>query len=105
MQKKSKKQVFKKNFFFPRNNLKRLKIRSQHHLCSPQQISGRYFSKKELAIFQEIFDPGYAKKSKKIANSQKKFFFARNNLKCLKIRSQHHLCSPRQISGQYLSKK
>ena len=46
MQKKSKKASFQKEIFFPRNNLKRLKIRSQHHLCSPRQISGRYFSKK-----------------------------------------------------------
>ena len=46
MQKKSKNFQFLKNFFFARNNLKRLKIRSQHHLCSPRQISGRYFSKK-----------------------------------------------------------
>ena len=160
--KSQKKQVFKKKFFFPRNNLKRLKIRSQHHLCSPRKIAGLYLSKKKLVIFQEICDPGYAKKSK-IANFQKnffslkttqnalkfvrnticavhdkfpvgiyqkrcwsffkksvtpdmqkksknfkfleKFFFARNTLKCLKICSQHHLCSPRQISGRYLSKK
>ena len=26
------------------------------------QISGRYLSKKKLVIFQEICDPGYAKK-------------------------------------------
>ena len=62
MQKSKKNCQFSKNFFFARNNLKRLKIRSQHHMCSPQQISGQYFSKKELAIFQEICDPGYAKK-------------------------------------------
>ena len=162
MQKKSKDLQFLKKFFFARNNLKCLKICSQHHLCSPQQISGRYFSKKKLVIFQEICDPGYAKKVKKFQvfekiffrskraktpynlfatpfvqsmknfrpvfckkvvshfsrnlwprickKSQKignlgKFFFARNDLKHLKIRSQHHLCSPRQISGRYLSKK
>ena len=162
MQKKSKDLQFLKKIFFARNNLKCLKICSQHHLCSPQQISGRYFSKKKLVIFQEICDPGYAKKVKKFQvfekiffrlkraktpynsfatpflqsmknfrpvfckkvvshfsrnlwprickKSQKignlgKFFFARNDLKHLKIRSQHHLCSPRQISGRYLSKK
>ena len=93
----------RKKFF--RNNLKRLKIRSQHHLCSPRQISGQYLSKKKLVIFQEICDPGYAKKVKKFQNFWKNFFFARNDPKRLIIRSQHHLCSPRQISGQYLSKK
>ena len=163
MQKKSKNFQFLKNFFFARNNVKCLKICSQHHLCSPRQISGRYLSKKKLVIFQEICDPGYAKKVKKFPifgknffslettlnalkffcnticalhdkfqagisqkrswsffkksvspdmqkkskNFQflKKIFFARNNLKRLKIRSQHHLCSPRKISGPYLSKK
>ena len=104
MQKKSKNFQFSKNFFFARNNLKRLKIRSQHHLCSPRQISGQYFSKKKLVIFQENCDPGYAKKVKKLATLEN-FYFARNDLKHLKIRSQHHLCSPRQISGRYFSKK
>ena len=102
--KKSKNFQFLKKIFLARNNLKCLKICSQHHLCSPRQISGRYFSKKQLAIFQEICDPRYAKKSKNF-QFLKNFFFARNNLKCLKICSQHHLCSPRQISGRYLSKK
>ena len=89
---------------FRSTNLKRLKFRSQHHSCSPRQISGRYFSKKWLVIFEEICDPGYAKKAKK-PETLEKFFFPRNDLKHLKIRSQHHLCSPRQISGRYLSKK
>ena len=103
MQKKSKNwQPWK--IFFARNDLKHLKIRSQHHLCSPRQISGRHLSKKKLVIFQEICDPGYAKKVKKLATFEK-FFFARNDLKRLKILSQHHLCSPRKISGPYLSKK
>ena len=74
MQKKSKKASFQKKIFFPRNNLKRLKIRSQHHLCSPRKISGPYLSKKKLVIFQEICDPGYAKKEKKTGNLQKIFF-------------------------------
>ena len=96
MQKKSKNFQFSKKFFFAQNNLKYLKICSQHHLCSPRQISGRYLSKKKLVIFQETCDPGYAKKVTKIA---------RNNLKYLKICSQHHLCSPRQISGIFKKKK
>ena len=65
MQKMSKKASFQKKIFFPRNNLKRLKIRSQHHLCSPWKFSSPYLSKKKLVIFQEICDPGYAKKVKK----------------------------------------
>ena len=73
MQKKSKKANFQKKIVFPRNNLKRLKIRSWHHLCSPRQISGRYLSKKKLVIFQEICDPGNAKKVKKLATLEKIF--------------------------------
>ena len=96
--------IFKKKKFFAWKNLKHLKIRSQHHLWSARQISGRYLSKKKLVIFQEICDPGYEKKSKNIQFSKKKIF-AWKNLKHLKIRSQHHLCCPRQISGRYLSKK
>ena len=74
MQKKSKNWLPSKNFFFARNDPKRLKIRSQHHLCSPRQISGRYLSKKTLVIFQEICDPGYAKKVKKFQIFEKIFF-------------------------------
>ena len=74
MQKKSKNFQFSKKFFFARNNLNRLKIHLQHHLCSPRQISGRYLSKKKLVIFQEICDPGYAKKVKKSQIFEKIFF-------------------------------
>ena len=74
MQKKLKNWLPLKKFFFARNDPKRLKIRSQHHLCSPRQISGRYLSKKTLVIFQEICDPGYAKKVKKFQIFEKKFF-------------------------------
>ena len=74
MQKKSKNLQFLKKIFFAGNNLKCLKICPQHHLCSPQQISGRYFSKKKLVIFQEICDPGYAKKVKKFQIFEKNFF-------------------------------
>ena len=85
MQKKYKKlQIFKK-FFFARNNLKRLKIRSQHHLCSPRQISGRYLSKKKLVIFQEICDPGYAKKVKKFPIFEKNFFSLETTQNALKF--------------------
>ena len=95
---------FWKFFFSLETTLNALKFFLQHHLCTPRQISGRYLSNKKLVIFQEICDPGYAKKVKKFPIIEKNFF-ARNNLKCLKIRSQHHLCSPRKISGPYLSKK
>ena len=64
MQKKSKNFKFLKKIFFARNDPKRLIIRSQHHFCSPQKISGRYLSKKKLVIFQEICDPDMQKKSK-----------------------------------------
>ena len=77
MQKNSKNFQFLKNFFFARNNLKCLKICSQHHLCSPRQISGRYLSKKKLVIFQEICDPGYAKKVKKFLILGKIFFHSK----------------------------
>ena len=74
MQKKVKKFPIFEKFFFAHKNLKCLKICSQHHLCSPRQISGRYFSKKKLVIFQEICDPGYAKKVKKLPILKKIFF-------------------------------
>ena len=75
--------IFEKNFF-TRNNLKRLKIRSQHHLCSPRKISGPYLSKKKLVIFQEICDPGYAKKVKKFPIFEN-FFSLETTLNALKF--------------------
>ena len=74
MQKKAKNFQFSKKNFFARNDPKRLKIRLQHHLCIPRKISGRYLSKKKLVIFQEICDPGYAKKVKKFPIFGKKIF-------------------------------
>ena len=74
MQKKSKNFQFLKKIFFARNDLKRPKIRSQHNLCIPRKILGRYLSKKKLVIFQEICDPGYAKKVKKFPIFEKNFF-------------------------------
>ena len=73
MQKKSKKVNFQKKIFFPRNNLKRLKIRSQHHLCSARQISGRYLSKKKLVIIKKYVTPDMQKKSKNFQSSKKNF--------------------------------
>ena len=74
MQKKSKNFQFLKNFFFAGNNLKCLKICSQHHLCSPRQISGRYLSKKKLVIFKKSVTPDMQKKVKKFPIFKKKFF-------------------------------
>ena len=74
MQKKSKNFQFSKKNFSARNDPKRLKIRLQHHLCSPRQILCRYLSKKNLVIFQEICDPEYAKKVKKFLIFGKNFF-------------------------------
>ena len=78
MQKMSKNCQSSKKNFFAWNNLKRLKIRSQHHLCSPRQISDQYLSKKKLFILQEICYHGYAKKSKK-------FFSLETTLNALKF--------------------
>ena len=74
MQKKSKNFQFLKKIFFSRNNLKCLKICSQHHLCSPRQISGRYLSKKKLVIFKKSVTPDMQKKSKNWLPSKKIFF-------------------------------
>ena len=86
MQKKSQKsRIFKKKKFFARNDPKCLIIRSQHHLCSPRQISGQYLSKKKLVIFQEICDPGYAKKVKKFPIFENFFFSLETTLNALKF--------------------
>ena len=74
MQKKSKNWQLSKKFFFVWNDLKRLEIRLQHHLCSPRQISGRYLSKKEVGHFSRNLCPGYAINFKKIVNVPKNFF-------------------------------
>ena len=84
MRKKWKNFQFLKKIFFAQNNLKCLKICSQHHLCSPRQISGwqisgQYLSKKKLVIFQEICDPGYAKKVKKFPILKKNFFHSKRS--------------------------
>ena len=65
MQKMSKNDSFHKNFFLAENNLKEVKLSPQHHLKGFGLISEQYFSKKSLAIFPKIHDPGYAKNVKK----------------------------------------
>ena len=81
MQKKSKNFQFLKKIFFARNNLKCLKICSQHHLCSPRQISGRYLSKKKLVIFKKSVTPD----KQKISNFWKNFFSLETTLNALKF--------------------
>ena len=78
MQKKSKNFQFLKKIFFAGNNLKCLKICSQHHLCSPRQISGRYLSKKKLVIFKKSVTPDMQKKSKNWLPSKKQKTFFRS---------------------------
>ena len=74
MQKKSKNFQFLKIFFFARNNLKCLKI----CFATPFVQSTTNFRpvslKKEVGHFQEICDPRYAKKVKKLATFEKIFF-------------------------------
>ena len=60
--------------------------------------------KRRWSFFMKSVTPDMQKKLKNFKFLEKNFF-ARNNLKCLKICSQHNLCSPRQISGRYFSKK
>ena len=85
MQKKSKNFQFLKKIFFARNNQKRLKICSQHHLCSPRKISGLYLSKKKLVIFQEkSVTPDMQKKSKNF-RFLKIFFSLETTLNALKF--------------------
>ena len=54
------------------------------------------YQKRCWSFFKKSVTPDMQKKSKNFKFLEK-FFFARNTLKCLKICSQHHLCSPRQI--------
>ena len=55
----------RKKLFFPRNNLKYLSLRQQHHLRCFGQVSDQNLSKKTWSIFTKISGPGYAKKFKK----------------------------------------
>ena len=75
MQKKSKNREFWKKIFFARNNLKLLKICSQHHLCSavPEKFQARISQKRSWSFFKKSVTPDM-QKSQKIANFQKKNF-------------------------------
>ena len=62
MQKSKKIANFPKFFFSLETTLNALKFVCNTICAVHEKISGRYLSKKKLVIFQEIYDPGYAKK-------------------------------------------
>ena len=94
---------FWKKFFSLETTLNALKF-VRNTICAVHEKFQARISQKEIGHFSRNLWPRICKKVKK-SQIFKKNFFARNNLKRLKIRSQHHLCSPRQISGPYFSKK
>ena len=98
MQKKS------KNFFSLETTLNALKFVRNTNCAVHDKFQAGISQKSSKPFFKKSVTPDMQKKSKNF-QFLKKIFFARNNLKCLKICSQHHLCSPRQISGRYFSKK
>ena len=104
MQKSQKISNFWKNFCSLETTLNALKFVRNTICAVHDKFQAGISQKRSWSFFKKSVTPGMQKKSKNF-QFLKKFFFARNNLKCLKIRSQHHLCSPRQISGQFLSKK
>ena len=94
MQKKSKISNFWKNFFSLETTLNALKF-VRNTICAVHDKFQAGISQKEVGHFSRNLWPRICKKSQKKQVFKKKFFFPRNNLKRLKIRSQHHLCSPR----------
>ena len=104
MQKKSKNFQFLENFFSLETTLNALKFVRNTICAVHDKFQAGISQKRSWSFFKKSVTPDMQKKSKNF-QFLKKFFFARNNLKRLKIRSQHHLCSPRQISGRYFSKK
>ena len=104
MQKSKKIPNFWKKIFSLKTTLNALKFVCNTICAVHDKFQAGISQKRSWSFFKKSVTPNMQKKSKK-ANFQKKFFFPRNNLKRLKIRWQHHLCSPQQISGRYLSKK
>ena len=79
MQKNSKNHENRKKIFFPRNNLKYLSLRQQHHLRCFGQVSGQDLSKNELGQFsQKSLTPDMQKKIQKIMKIEKKCFHQKN---------------------------
>ena len=74
MQKKFKKSWKSKKLFFPRNNLKYLSWRQQHHLRCFGQVSGQDLTKKNLVNFHKILWPRICKKIQKIKKIEKILF-------------------------------
>ena len=103
MQKSQKIANFQKKIFLLETTQNTLKF-VRNTICAVHEKFQAGISRKRSWSFFKKSVTLDMQKSKKIANFQKNLF-ARNNLKRLKIRSQHHLCSPLWISGRYLSKK
>ena len=95
---------FWKIFFSLETTLNALKFVRNTICAVHDKFQAGISQKRSWSFFKKSVTPDMQKKSKNFQSS-KKNFYARNNLKHLKIRLQHHLCSPRQISGRYLSKK
>ena len=94
---------FWKKFFSLETTLNALKFVRNTICAVHEKFQARISQKRSWSFFKKSVTPDMQKVKK--SRIFKKKFFARNNLKRLKIRSQHHLCSPRQISGPYFSKK
>ena len=60
--------------FFPRNNLKYLRLRQQHHLRCFGQVSGKDLAKKNLVNFYKNLWPQICKKIQKIMKIEKIIF-------------------------------
>ena len=103
--KKSQKTGYLRKFFFSLETTQNALKFVRNTICAvhdkfPVGIS----QKRRWSFFKKSVTTDMQKKSKNF-KFLKKNFFARNNLKCLKICSQHNWCSPRQISDRYFSKK
>ena len=92
MQKSQKIANFQKKIFLLETTQNTLKFVRNTICAVHEKFQAGISQKRSWSFFKKSVTPDM-QKSKKIANFQKNFF-ARNNLKRLKIRSQHHLCSP-----------
>ena len=92
MQKSKKIANFQKKIFLLETTQNTLKFVRNTICAVHEKFQAGISQKRSWSFFKKSVTPDM-QKSKKIANFQK-IFFARNNLKRLKIRSQHHLWSP-----------
>ena len=74
MQKKIQKIMKVEKKFFPRNNLKYLSLRQQHHFRCFGQVSGQDLSKKNLVNCHKNLWPQICKKIQKIMKIEKILF-------------------------------